>query len=122
MKEIDLKEASTATVTYQAKETGSKIKEFLHQIKMEKLHQLHETGPRNEIIEQEQGQQELPNETDDSHALFSMSDDDYSIIDSNKDMFQSLDNELINSVLQDLDEEEEDYPPNEINETSELFQ
>ena len=104
--------ASTATVTHQANETAKEIKNFFHQIKIEKLQLLHEQeslGSRNEQIEQEQEQQELTESETDCDFLI----DSDSFIDTSKDMFASqspADNEIINSVLQDLDAEDEDTP------------
>ena len=110
--------------------TARDIKAYFHQIKLEKLQLLHEKGSRNQTLEQEQGQQELTEddglqgygdggeeeeeeeeeEDTDNEGIFTQGIGSQ-LLNSDRDMFESIpikDNEIINSVLQDLDDEEED--------------
>ena len=125
-----MSEASEATVTHQAHDTGRQIKEYFHQVKLEKLQLLHDKekiGARNQNLEQEQVQKDTGNQSSPSNYNNNDDDDDIDfIINTDRDMFESLgtnDSEIVNSVLNDIedDEEEEYYPPNEFKETSELF-
>ena len=139
MNAIDMGLASLETVTAQAMDTAKLVKVYFHHVKLDKLQQLHDSescGPRNEQIEQEQEQKELEEISDMEETSENEEDSDTednfiqgagkTIIDTAADMFGSLepvDNEIIQSVLEDLEEEEDDsfYPAvqfddNEINE------
>ena len=97
---------------------------------MQLLHEQELTGPRNETIEREQEQQERETSTEEENTTDGEDDDDddnddddddddaeKNVVDTSADMFSScilepIDEEIIQSVLQDLEEEEEDsyYP------------
>ena len=102
-------------VTNQAMETAREIKAFFHHIKLEKLQQLHESeslGDRNQQLEQEQTQEEPAI----SAPLINEEEEE----EEEEDMFASP--ELISSVLEELDEDEEFLDPSEFQQTSDLFQ
>ena len=134
MNELDLTIATNETVTHQAKATAEQINTYLQQVKFDKMQLLHQQeshGSRNEIIEQEQEKQEQNSKDESEYDCDFIHDTSRSVIDSNKDMFEGMsvdDNEIVNSVLQDLEgqdvddeEDEAHYPPNEFTETSDLF-
>ena len=122
MNALDMSTASNDTVVHQAMITSSEIKNFFQQIKINKLQLLHDSealGSREEQLEQEQGQQEHASQ------LSTAPDDDDNdeitdeFLDSTKDLFES--DPLYNSVLQELEEDEEDSDSNEFQE-SDIFQ
>ena len=97
--------------------TSREIKQFFHNIKLEKLQHLHEIesiGDRNQQLEQEQEQEE-PTPVPAPHPH----NDEIDLIrDSEQDMFDS---NIISSVLQEIEDDEESFYSNEFKDTDDLF-
>ena len=131
---MNMTTADMDQVEAQALTTAKSIKAYFHQIKIDKLQQLHDSetnGSRNQIVEQEQEQQEQDSDeydtVDDDDDDDDDEEDDARTIDTSVDMFNTLEpieKEIVRSVLNDIGEEEEDdsfYPSSAYRETGELL-